>query len=319
MSAAYPDSAGARDRWILERRPARNPLDPRSAYGAFVEAEADEAGRAVDVATILLTNRECPWRCLMCDLWKNTLEESAGAGAIPAQIAEALATLPPARRVKLYNAGSFFDRRAIPPEDHPAIAAALAPFERTIVECHPALVGTPVFLFRDLLDGDLEVAMGLETVHLDVLPRLNKGMTLDSFRRAARALSEGGVALRVFVLAGLPWVEPAEQRLWARRSIEFAFECGATAVSVIATRAGNGAMDALRDTGAFEPPTLGLLEDCLADGIGLRRGRVFADLWELGALAPCLACLDRRRARLFAMNLAQTALAPVGCEACGTP
>ena len=31
-------------------------------------------GGCVDVATLFLTNRECPFRCLMCDLWKNTLE-----------------------------------------------------------------------------------------------------------------------------------------------------------------------------------------------------------------------------------------------------
>jgi len=317
VSAAYPDSAAARDRWILERRPARNPLDPRRAYGAFVEAEPDESGQSVDVATILLTNRECPWRCLMCDLWKNTLEGSAGQGAIPAQIAAALGSLPPARRIKLYNAGSFFDRRAIPSEDHPAIAAALSPFERTIVECHPSLVGAPVFRFRGLLAGGLEVAMGLETVHPEVLPRLHKAMTLESFRRAAGALSDGGIALRVFVLAGLPWVEPDEQRDWVRRSIEFAFDCGATAVCVIATRAGNGAMDALREAGHFAPPTLDLLEGCLADGLRLRRGRVFADLWDLDALGRCPECLDRRRARLSAMNLSQTTRPLVECAACG--
>ncbi len=226
-------------------------------------------------------------------------------------------SLPPARRIKLYNAGSFFDGRAIPPEDHPAIAAMLASFERVIVESHPALVGPPVFRFRDLLRGALEVAMGLETVHPGVLPRLNKGMTLDSFRRAARMLVDGGIALRVFVLAGLPWVTPAEAGAWVRRSIEFAFDCGATAVSVIATRPGNGAMEALRDAGDFEPPTLDLLEDGLADGLRLRRGRVFADLWDLDALGRCPACLDPRRSRLSAMNLSQTFLPPVTCADCG--
>ena len=79
------------------------------------------------MATIFLTNRECPWKCLMCDLWKNTLEDSVPPGAIPEQIREALRVLPPARRIKLYNAGSFFDGRAVPPEDHAAIAELVAP------------------------------------------------------------------------------------------------------------------------------------------------------------------------------------------------
>ena len=80
----------------------------------------------VDVATLFLTNRECPYRCLMCDLWKNTLTETVPIGAIPAQIDYALGQLPPARQIKLYNSGSFFDPHAIPPQDHPAIAAQVA-------------------------------------------------------------------------------------------------------------------------------------------------------------------------------------------------
>ena len=85
---------------------------------------------------------------------------------------------PRASHLKLYNAGSFFDPRAIPPEEYPAIARLAAPFRRTIVECHPALVGPRCLAFRDLLSGRLEVAMGLETAHPEVLERLNKRMTL---------------------------------------------------------------------------------------------------------------------------------------------
>ena len=58
----------------------------------------------------------------MCDLWKNTLTETVPVGAIPAQIEYALARLPAARVIKLYNSGSFFDPRAIPVADYPAIA-----------------------------------------------------------------------------------------------------------------------------------------------------------------------------------------------------
>ena len=57
--------------------------------------------------------------------------------------AGAIETLPPARWVKLYNAGSAFDPRAIPPADDADIARAVAGFERVIVESHPAfLAGT---------------------------------------------------------------------------------------------------------------------------------------------------------------------------------
>ncbi len=68
----WPDRPQDLTRWILDRRPKKNSLDSRRAYGAFVEQEPDATGRPLNVATLLLTNRECPFRCLMCDLWKNT-------------------------------------------------------------------------------------------------------------------------------------------------------------------------------------------------------------------------------------------------------
>src|SRR5438105_6568233 len=147
----YPQRLAERDRWVISRRPARNSLDPRRPYAFFVEDERDTAGKIVRVATIFLTNRECPWKCVMCDLWRNTLAEPVPIGAIPAQIEYALERLPPADQVKLYNSGSFFDPGAIPPEDSTAIARQVHGFRRVIVECHPALVTDRCLRFRDKL------------------------------------------------------------------------------------------------------------------------------------------------------------------------
>ncbi len=128
----------------------------------------------------------------MCDLWVNTLDHTVQRGAIAAQIRTALAQLPPARHIKLYNAGSFFDPRAIPPSEDAAIAEALDPFDRIIVESYPAFLtgrhADRCLRFRDRLCGRLEVAIGLETAHPEVLARLHKRMSLDDFRRAARFL-----------------------------------------------------------------------------------------------------------------------------------
>ncbi|HEX7252040.1 MAG TPA: radical SAM protein, partial [Thermoanaerobaculia bacterium] len=259
VSAAVLDRE--RDRWIVERRGARNPVDPSRAVAGFVEPERTERGEIANVATLFLTNRECPWRCLMCDLWKNTTTEAVPAGAIPSQIRQSLAALAPARRIKLYNSGSFFDRLAIPPADHGEIAGLLKGFERVIVESHPTLVGESCRNFEKLLEGDLEVALGLETVHPLVLERLNKRMTVDDFRRAAEVLHSNGIAMRAFVLLGIPFISSAESFFWACRSVEEAFDAGATAVAIIPTRTGNGAMEELERRGEFSPPSLSALEE----------------------------------------------------------
>lgn len=317
----FPSDTTQIDSWILARRPARNALDPQRPHAFFLEQERADSGELVDVATIFLTNRECPWRCLMCDLWRNTLPETVPAGAIPAQIDYALARLPVARQVKLYNSGTFFDRGAIPPEDYPAIAQQLRGFDRVIVESHPALVGEASLRFRDLLDvidnvSPLEVAMGLETAHPEVLARLNKRMTLDQFARAAAFLRENRIALRAFILVKPPFLDEEQALHWAKRSLDFAFDCGASSASLIPTRFGNGALEALAEQGQFSPPKLGTLEAAAEYGVRLGRGRVFADVWDLQKFSDCAACFPARLARLRQMNHSQTVPPPVVCGHC---
>jgi archaeosine synthase beta-subunit len=312
----YPERASERDRWIVAHRPTRTPLNPRRPYAFLAEHERASSGEVVPVSTLFLTNRECPWRCVMCDLWQNTLTDTVPLGAIPEQIEFALQQLPPARHIKLYNSGSFFDVQAIPPEDYSAIAALMKPFERVIVESHPALVCDRCVGFRDLLSAQLEVAMGLETVHTVALERLNKRVTLEQFAAAAEHLREQAIHLRVFVLVQPPFVRSEEALHWAQRSLDFAFDCNATAVTLIPTRAGNGAMEVLQQAGAFMPPDLRTFEKAVEYGVALGRGRVFADLWEIELIATCAHCRAARIARLEHVNLTQTMPPVLACEHC---
>jgi hypothetical protein len=256
----------------------------------------------------------------MCDLWRNTLEETVPPGAIAEQVAFALGEMPgldlSRSSIKLYNAGSFFDPKAIPPEEYPAIARLAGPFRRTIVEAHPMLVGRRCLEFRDLLCGRLEVAMGLETVHPGVLDRLNKRMNLDGFRRAADFLAKEEIALRVFILVRPPWLSESEGLGWAKRSIDFAFDCGASVCALIPTRAGNGAMEALAESEEFESPSLESLEEALEYGLSLGSGRVFADVWDIEAFARCPDCSPGRIGRIRSMNATQAIPVPLRCDGC---
>ncbi|MFZ0305596.1 MAG: radical SAM protein [Terracidiphilus sp.] len=312
----YPNTARERDQWILARRGMYNAVDARVPYAYLVEDERNAAGEIVPTATIFLTNRECPWRCLMCDLWRNTISETVPAGAIPQQIDYALERIPAARQIKLYNSGSFFDPRAIPPEDYEAIARRLDGFDRVIVECHPALVGDACARFRDLIRGKFEVAMGLETAHREILELLNKHMTLEMFAESARLLRESEIDLRAFILVKPPFMREEESVDWAVRSLEYAFECGATAASLIPTRGGNGTMEELAAADDFSSPALRTLVAAFERGILLKKGRVFADLWNAETWPGCHACRGRRIARLRDMNLEQRLLEAVACDMC---
>ncbi len=314
-------------------RPTSSP-DPRQPAGWFLEDERSAGGNLRSVLTVLIANRECPWRCVFCDLWQQALEHSLAPGDALAQVDVALAAAPAPsdggqpRQLKLYNAGSFFDARAIPLEDHPGVADRAAHFERLIVECHPSLVGDRVWRFQERLaqaagrlgsDTALEVAMGLETADPAVLDRLNKRMTLEGFRAAADRLRSHGVSLRAFVLVQPPFEAAGDAVRGAVRAVDWALEAGATVVSLIPVRSGNPPLEALRVRGLFTPPTLATLEGTFdaALALGVGRGRVFVDLWELSRFSRCSGCFEARRARLMAMNRGQTVEPTVACAACG--
>ena len=180
--------------------------------------------------------------------------------------------LSAAPHIKLYNAGNFFDVQAIPPGDLPRIAELLTPFQTAIVECHPRLIGSRCLAFRDMLRPALRVAMGLETAHPEVLRRLNKGMTLDDFERAAGFLRRNDIGVRAFLLLRPPYLDEDEGVEWAKRSLRYAFDVGVECCVVIPTRDGNGAMERLHAEGLWAPPRLESLEAVLEYGVGLGAG-----------------------------------------------
>jgi radical SAM enzyme (TIGR01210 family) len=303
------------DREIVAARGSRSLLDPAKPYAHFVEREYSSAGHVEDVAAIFLTNKECPFRCVFCDLWQKTLPDRIADGLVAGQIEWALANLGETPHVKLYNAGSFFDAEAIPSADLPRIAELLTGRRSAIVECHPRFVDDRCVSFaKAIAPVKLEIAMGLETVDPDVLPRIKPSMTLEDFENAARFLTDNGIDMRAFILLGPPGHLGRERADWAKRSIDCAFEMGVGCCVVIPVRPGNGIVDALAAQGLYSRTNLAELESVVEYGIRLGRGRVFADLWDIEWFAACPHCSGARAAALERMNLTQLPPAPTNCS-----
>ena len=284
--------------------------------GVSHERERSLGGELVESSAVFLVGQECPFSCVFCDLWRNTLDERTPRGAIPRQLEEALEEIPHRQRIKLYNASNFFDDLAVPPEDDSAILELLAPFAEVCVECHPRLVGQRCYEFADRLAGRLEVAMGLETAHTRVLERLRKDMTVEDFDRAARELNQRDIGVRAFVLLGVPYLDPGEQLEWLRRSVEHAESSGAQVISIIPVRGGGGALEVLAREGDWTRTTLGQLERGLAMLVVSSTAVVQADTWDLAEFSDCDACFAARSHNIETMNLSGVAMPVSSCAQC---
>jgi len=307
------------DRRIRSLRPPKPQVDPYKAHGSVLDDERRPGGKVENALTVFLAGAECPFTCSFCDLWRFTLDGPTPPGALTRQLERVLRSLdgPLPDRLKIYNASNFFDQRAVPLEDVLGIARLAGPFSAVTVESHASTISPRTLEFARQLTGRLEVAVGLETIHPVAIEQLNKYLDLARFDWAARFLLENGVDLRVFVLLGAPHVPAAESVAWTVRTVEYAVERGASVVSIIPVRGGNGEMERLQGLGQFTPPTLSQLEESLDLSVKLSGTVVTADLWDVERLPACEHCRSGRIARLRRLNLTGRVEPRLACSKCG--
>jgi radical SAM enzyme (TIGR01210 family) len=284
-----------------------------------VEEERRPDGTIERALTVFLAGAECPYTCSFCDLWRWTIDGPTPAGALAWQLKEVLDATPPPvpARLKLYNASNFFDQRAVPVQDLPAIAGLAAPFTAVTVESHARTVGPRTLELARTLSGSLEVAIGLETTHPAAIQHLNKRLSLTRFAQAAGFLADHTIALRVFVLLNPPYVPAEEAVQWTVHAVEYAVRRGAAVVAIIPVRSGNGEVDRLQALGHYTPPTLSGLEDALDRCLGFAPTVVTVDLWDADRLTTCSDCSSARIERLARLNLTGLPEPRIACSTCG--
>lgn len=308
-------SSAAADQRIRSLRPPKAHVDPFTAQGSLVEAERRPDGKLERALTVFLTGAECPFTCSFCDLWRDTLDGPTPPGALTKQLEGAIDGVG-ADRLKLYNASNFFDTRAVPRGDLCAIAKLADSFAAVTVESHANTIGPAATEFGRMIRGRLEVAIGLETIHPVALEQINKRLDLERFNRAAQFLRENDFDLRVFVLLGTPFIAKSESIEWTCRTVDYAANAGASVISIIPVRDGNGEMERLEAIGEFTQPRLSELEQALDACIEREDCVVTADLWDIGRFSRCDNCIEPRSVRLKRMNFTGRIEPRVACDLC---
>ena len=359
---------------IRRVRPAKPLRRVGESMGFVREDEPDGQGGVVATRTYFLVGSECRFSCSMCDLWKYTLDDPVTPlGSLVAQIdalEQQCSSVQPQgfegasetgkEWLKLYNAANFFDERNVASLEREWISERCAKYSRVIVENHAALfqsksVQQETLRFRDRLKGELEVALGLETIDPNAMKLLNKSMRLDQFEAAVDFLRGEGIHSRAFVLLGPPGTEANEQKDWALKACLQATQWGVGRSCVIPTRKGNGWTDLQFGNGGWVPPKAEDLEDVLDELLLSRtiepqslpltsvvRPVYTVDLWDWELLTgPCtrqasseqatdrysscryssceIACRTVRKHRLEQMNLLQDIIPRVNGGKCLCP
>ncbi|HEX9638042.1 MAG TPA: hypothetical protein VGB99_10935 [Acidobacteriota bacterium] len=213
-------------------------------------------GAARSFRTVWLRCGRCPERCVFCDLPSYGEAEPLGPERARAQLETAL---PPGQALpwglKLYNGSSFFEPRSIEPAAQELLLERAARCERIVVESRPEFGAQALAAARRWPDR-LEVALGLEVADDGWLHRLGKRTTAGAYFATAAELSRAGIAVRAFVLLGLPGLDPAAALELCLQTLEACAERGIGSVSILPTAATTQALRRAQARGDFAPPAM---------------------------------------------------------------
>ena len=305
-SGSYPATAAARDRFVLERRGPRPQHDPWRYQGLIVEDErAADGGRSRvwRPCSSLAASVRGAARCAICGLHHRQRHAARrDSSADGGRAARTCASEPrPVTGMKLYNAGSFFDPRAVPEADYDGVAArarravardrriasrARGPARRSAARGArpPSGPGGAAGAARSR-DGPGDSAPGRarsieQAIHARASSRgRQRARTIVAWRCASFCSSRRRLFLRT------------NRTTWLLRSIDAAFSCGAAVVSLVPTR-GRQRRDRRAGRGRMVPRARSRrhraqlrVRPC---GHARGRGRVFVDLWDLERFAAVL-------------------------------
>jgi archaeosine synthase beta-subunit len=256
-----------------DRRP-----DPASGPSArryvnqWVEAEAIGEER-VPAFVVILRTRGCYWAdqkgCSMCGYAKDTLGRSATPDELREQTERALARYAGEPYVKVYTSGSFLDDREVDPESRRRFVAAFSGRARRLLfETLPEFAVAPALEpLRGAFDGELEVALGLETTDPTVLARyVHKNAPPSDYLDAGDRVRALGLRAKAYLLLKPPYLTESESIDDVVRSIGTA-AAHFDALSVNPVHIQNGTVvEWLYHRGRYRPPWLWSVVEALRRG-----------------------------------------------------
>ncbi|MHB8352364.1 MAG: archaeosine biosynthesis radical SAM protein RaSEA [Thermoplasmata archaeon] len=261
-------------------------------------------GTRVPAFVAILRTRGCYWAdlkgCSMCGYAKDTLGRSATPGELALQRDRILQAYRGQPYVKFYTSGSFLDDREVDPESRVALVRSFSGHARRLLfETLPEFAtAEKLGPLREAFDGEIEVALGLESTQPEVLGRLiNKGAPPSEYLEAADRIRGLGLRTKGYLLLKPPYLTEDESVADVLTSIDRAGDHFDT-LSVNPVHIQNGTVvEWLFRRGRYRPPWLWSVVEVLSAGATRAHGVRLVSVPTAGGLPrgphTCRSC-DRR-------------------------
>jgi len=299
-----------------DRRPA--PAGGESARRYVNQWVEDEAIGAEQVRAfvLILRTRGCYWAdekgCSMCGYAKDTLGRSATLDELAEQTDRALQRYAGEPYVKVYTSGSFLDDREVDPESRRRLVERFSGRARRLLfETLPEFA-TPEVLrpLASSFDGELEVALGLETTDPVVLARyVHKNAPPSEYLAAGDRVRSLGLRAKAYLLLKPPYLTEEESIEDVVRSVrEAAPHFDALSVNPVHIQNGT-VVEWLYHRGRYRPPWLWSVAEVLRRGSEERGSSRLVSFPTAGGLARgphnCGTCDARVLAEIERASLSQ--------------
>jgi hypothetical protein len=201
--------------------------------------ERDYLDGEVTAGVIILPTSGCAWGatggCSMCGYVYDSAPTSQEE--LLRDFREGLKSVGEVDYLKIFNSGSFFDIRELERETYAEIFSEINKkpgIKQVQVEARPEYLDSLSLLeVVEALNPILEVGIGLESARDYVRENcINKGFTLEDFKKVTRACREVGIEVKAYLLVKPPFITEKEAIEDAVRSAFLALRYGASRVSL---------------------------------------------------------------------------------------
>jgi radical SAM enzyme (TIGR01210 family) len=184
------------------------PQNPRQPVRCWSEKDVLD-GKIVDAYVIILRTRGCAWAlssgCTMCGYFNDSMLSALSEEDLHSQFENAMQNYKNEKIVKLFTSGSFLDPSEIPVSlQHHILSTLNNTAEKISVESRPEYITEKSVeaIQKKISLQKFEVGIGLETSNDLVREKaINKGFTLQDYKKAAALLKKHKIHIKTYVLS----------------------------------------------------------------------------------------------------------------------